>query len=156
MSGTAMVATVDTSQIVIQLQNSNQILGAIQQQLAAGVGLIPGKGFYDLIGYWRGQLPADAAPVHRLEMVRTVTLSRGLTTSVASCIVAPTDGTAMLVLKVNSNSVGSISFAVGSKVGAFSFPNDVSMSAGDIWEVDPPSPQDSSFASVSWTIVGSA
>lgn len=111
-----------------------------------------GPTYYDFAGYWRGVLPSDSAPIHYLQVVRSFSLSIGLPGSIASCLNAPT-GSVSMPLKRNGSAVGSINFAPATRTGTFTFPSFVSFSAGDIWEVDPPSPQDGSFAGVSWTIV---
>jgi hypothetical protein len=112
-----------------------------------------GPSFYDIVGYWRGTLPSDSDPIHYLEMVRDITLPINLTGSVASCLTAPTADVS-LTLKKNGVSIGNIDFIATQSTGSFTFSSDETFSSGDIWEVDPPSPQDSTFAGLSWTIVG--
>jgi hypothetical protein len=116
-------------------------------------GGVTGGGYYDLGGYWRGQLPATTDAVQRVVVVRTVSLLAGLPGSLASCIVAPTGNVSMALL-ADGVSIGSIDFAAGSTAGTFTFPSPVTIWSGQIFEVDPPNPQDATFSDVSWTIVG--
>jgi hypothetical protein len=99
-------------------------------------------------------LPSDTDPIHYLEMVRNISLPMNLPGSVTSCMVAPT-ADVTLTLKKNGSSVGSINFVATATSGTFTFGSTVTFSSGDIWEVDPPDPQDDTFAGLSWTIIGS-
>ncbi len=117
-------------------------------------GVADGEGFYDLGGYWRGQLPATTDPIQRIVLIRTVILDVGLPGSLASCVNAPT-GNVSLVLKANGISIGSINFASGATAGTFVFLAPQAIWAGQTFEVFPPSPQDATFSDVSWTLMGS-
>ena len=110
-----------------------------------------GPTYYDLVGYWRGLLPSDDTPIHYLQIIRSLTLPINLTGSVATCLVAPSADVS-LVLAKNGSPIGSMNFANGETTGTFTFTSEVSFVSGDTWEVDPPSPQDSTFAGLSWTI----
>lgn len=126
--------------------------GAIGPTGPSGSGGGGGSTIYDIIGYWRGLLPSDTLPIHIIELVRTITLSASLTGSLSKCLIAPT-GAVSLNLAKNGASIGSIEFAASATTGTFIFTNPVTFVAGDIWQVDPPSPQDITFAGLSWTII---
>lgn len=112
-----------------------------------------GPTVYDIIGYWRNRLPADDTLIHRIEMVRQLTLPQDLVGSLASCEIAPT-GNVSCTLLINGGVVGSMDFAASATVGTFVFPAPITLMASDLWEVSPPTPRDDTFADLSWTIVG--
>ncbi len=107
---------------------------------------------YDIAGYLPGQ-PSAGQVLFRVEMVRPVTLPAGLTGSRAVCQVAPTSSVT-LTLKQNGIAIGTITFGAGSTTGSFSFANQVVLAAGDVLELDAPTPADATFAGASYTIAG--
>lgn len=114
-----------------------------------------GPTFYDIIGFWRGQLPPDTDPIHYLELVRAISLPTGLVGSIAKCSTAPTGSVSMNLVRIHSGTpttIGTMNFAASATIGTFSFSAPINFVAGDIWAVYPPSPQDSTFAGLSWTI----
>jgi hypothetical protein len=105
---------------------------------------------YDIAGYMPG-LPTAGQTLFRVEMVRSVTLPVGLAGSRAVCQSAPT-AAVTLPIKQNGTSIGSINFAATS--GTFTFGSSVVLSAGDVFELDAPTPADATFAGPSYTITG--
>ena len=113
---------------------------------------ITGSSPYDIAGYLPG-LPSAGQVLFRIEMVRAVTLPAGLAGSRAVCQTAPTNAVT-LGLKQNGTAIGSIAFAAGATAGTFNFTNQVVLAAGDVLELDAPSPADATFAGPSYTITG--
>ena len=140
--------------IAINVVNGVLTLSILQSSVPAGEQGPTGPSFYDIVGFWRGQLPNDTDPIHYLELVRSITLPVGLTGSIARCITAPT-GNVSLNLAKNSSIVGTMNFAASATTGTFSLASPVTFLSGDVWQVYPPNPQDPTFGGLSWTIVAS-
>lgn len=138
----------------INVLNGVLTLSILTSSLPPGPTGPTGPTFYDIVGFWRGQLPNDPDPIHYLELVRAISLPVGLTGSIARCMAPPTGNVSMNLAK-NGGIVGQMNFAASALTGSFSFSAPVSFLSGDIWEVYPPSPQDATFGGLSWTIVAS-
>ena len=110
--------------------------------------------YYDIVGYWSGQLPDDTDPIHYLELVRSISLPEALTGSIASCATPPTSPVTLNLSK-NGIIVGTMNFAASATIGTFTFPSPVTFVSGDVWQVSPPNPQDETFGGLSWTIIAS-
>lgn len=104
---------------------------------------------YDMVIYFNG-LPASNFELFRYVAVRTLSLPQNLNGSKAICKVAPT-GSVTLPINHNGSQVGSVNFAANTTSGTFTFSNAVTLSIGDTFSVFAPSPQDSTFATISIT-----
>jgi len=117
--------------------------------VSAGFGV---PSYYDITGYWRGQLPADSEPIHYQSIGQMLTLSPGLPGSRVVCRSAPTNNISMN-LRQNNTIIGSIRFNAASTAGSFLFTSQVALLPGDILQIDSPTPPDVSLGGLSWTIV---
>lgn len=119
--------------------------------------LLPFGGFFtadyiDLPIFAQGQYDSGDL-LARYQFPSDVTFPAGLTGSVASAGVAG-DGAASLPILRNGVEVGTIDFADGDTEGVFTFPDEVIFFAGDVIEIEAPSPHVDDFADFTATIRG--
>lgn len=114
----------------------------------------PASRYYDVVGGALGPVIASQLLAQFISG-RTVTFPAGLTNSQAYAAVAPTAAVALTIVS-NGTSVGTINFAAGSHTGTFTAASSFVLTAGQILTVTAPASADSTFATVSFTILGVA
>lgn len=151
---------------VIPAGNTSYLLGATGTENVAGLVTVgPGLTIsgetlsavavpqpYDIAGYFSAA-PAVGYALQRTVMVRQVVFPDNFTGSQAVCETAPTYAVTLPILQ-NSGTIGALSFAASSTAGTFSTTGAVTLNVGDVLEIDPPSPADPTFATISWTFAG--
>jgi hypothetical protein len=114
----------------------------------------PGSKYYDVVGGALGPIVASQL-LAQFVSGRTVNFPAGLTNSQAYAAVAPTAAVALTIV-ANGTSVGTINFAAGAHTGTFTAASAFGVTAGQLITVTAPATADSTFATVSFTILGVA
>ena len=114
---------------------------------------LPGAGdFCDVAIYAEG-LFTDGEVLQRVVFASSATFAAGLSDSQFSAGAAPA-ADAVITLKKNGSSIGTITFAASATTGTVSFASDVTFDAGDVLEVDGPATSDTTLSDVSITLRG--
>jgi hypothetical protein len=114
----------------------------------------PSTAYYDMYR-WKVSAPGDAETIIKANIPRPLTLPQdlndGVFPSLFSVDINPT-ATTVLTIARNGGSIGSISFSTGG-VPTVSFPNEVSLVAGDVFSVANQATADATAAGFALTFV---
>jgi hypothetical protein len=147
-------------QIYLKFLSFNTTGGAVQTLAAAtayaytvtGGGKPTGN--LAISGFYIGD-PAASQVLQRYVFAAPATLPAGLPGSQATAAAAPSTTPIVVNLYKNSGApIGTITWAIGSAAGTFSFASSVSFAIGDELIVENGSATDPAFLSPSWTILG--
>lgn len=158
-----------TNDYIVAIKHSNAWREVIRGRISAtGGGIVvaapgaagpkgdPGEdaiGAADLIIFKPGK-PTATEIIFYMQVVRAFTWASGLTGSLFKSLAAATS-TAVLTIKQNGNSIGTLSFAGAGTVPTVTFASQVTFAVNDIISIEAPGTPDATLANISLCFKGS-
>lgn len=106
---------------------------------------------YMLAANYLNDKPGNSALLCRIIVAKYMVLKSGAPGSRAGCATAPT-AQAVLTLKKNGNSIGTVTINAAATTGSFSVSGDKRFYAGDILTIEAPASQDATLQDISITL----
>lgn len=111
---------------------------------------------YDMPMYYKG-VPLNGGIMARINIVRNASLPQDLVGSRASAEVAATEATTLFIKRgtdlATATTIGTITFAAGSKVGTFTFASEVTLTTADTLYLVNANSADATLADISVTLM---